>query len=177
MGRVHVPDFESCPFPGEPPRPQGAESPLVRDLRHGVSLVHELTELAGTKKFLDYRDDRFCVYDVVRHRRFKLGEGHLLLYSPLHPHKPDPELILKQLTHSPDAPVTEMIDVIDFAPAGPEVKEVSQNLYYVLVSKHPSLERDVEVKPLVYLETPHNGEVVPLRIEKESFKQGTRILG
>src|SRR6266704_3553134 len=42
MGRVNVADFESSAVPGKPARPKSRQTPLVRQFRQRIDLVHEL---------------------------------------------------------------------------------------------------------------------------------------
>ncbi|GBE40420.1 hypothetical protein BMS3Bbin09_00300 [bacterium BMS3Bbin09] len=73
----------------------------------------------------------------MRHCGLKLRKRHLLFNGALHPHETDPELVLEKFTDRPYPPVPEVVDIIDLALTGPQIKEVSKYLYYVLVRKNP----------------------------------------
>src|SRR4029079_17298672 len=81
--------------------------------RKRVRLIHELRELAGTKKLAHRRSDRLRVDQIARHRRLHLlMDRHLFLDRPFHSLEPDSELILKQLAYCTNTTITKMIDVI-----------------------------------------------------------------
>ena len=67
--RVHVADFESGALTRQTARPKGRETPLVRDLRQRVGLIHELRELRRSEEFADRSHHRLGVDQVVRHGR------------------------------------------------------------------------------------------------------------
>jgi len=97
--RVYVADFESSAFARQTARPQGRETPLVRDLRQRVGLIHELRELRGSKELADGRHHRLRVDQIVRHGgRHFLVHAHLFLDGALHADQADAELVLHQLT-------------------------------------------------------------------------------
>src|ERR687896_404355 len=50
MGRMHVAHFEAGALARETTRPERRDAPLVRDLRQGIRLVHELRKLRRTEK-------------------------------------------------------------------------------------------------------------------------------
>ena len=50
VGRVHVADVEAGALAGQTARPEGREPPLVGDLGQRVRLVHELRELATSRR-------------------------------------------------------------------------------------------------------------------------------
>ena len=123
--RVNVADLESGPLAREPTRPEGRQTPLVRDLGEGVRLVHELRELRRAEELLDRRDDRLGVDQVVGHRRVDvLVHGHLLLDGPLHAHQADAELVLEELADRADAAIAEVVDVVDAADVLPEAEQI-----------------------------------------------------
>ena len=50
VGRMHVADFEAGTLTGQTARPERRETTLVRDLGERVGLVHELAELATSRR-------------------------------------------------------------------------------------------------------------------------------
>ena len=112
---MNVSHIESSSFPGQPARTQSAQPPFVGDFRKRVGLVHELRELAAAEKFVDHCSHRFGVDDIVEHHRLGLLQAHPLLDGPFHAHQTDAELVFQQFAHTPNAPVAEMIDVVDGA--------------------------------------------------------------
>ena len=112
--RVHVADFESGALTRKTARSQGRKTPLVRDLRQRVGLIHELRELAGTEELADGRHHRFGVDQVVRHgRRHFLVHRHLFLDGAFHAHQADAELVFEQFAHRAHAAVAQVVDIVD----------------------------------------------------------------
>src|SRR5512139_3532838 len=107
----------------------------MRNLRKKVRLVHKLAQLAGTKKLLYCRHHGLRIDEVVWHCGLQLGESHLFLDRPLHPHKTDPELIFKEFADAPDSSVAKMVYIIHFSLACPQAQDVSHNLDDILVRK------------------------------------------
>src|SRR5439155_980685 len=109
--RVHVADLEPGALARQAARPERGETPLVRDLRQRVGLVHELRELRRPEELANRGHHRLRVDEVVRHRRRHfLVDRHLLLDGALHPDQPDAELVLEELAHGADAAVAPVID-------------------------------------------------------------------
>src|SRR5439155_24720401 len=61
MRRVHVAHLEPRALTAEAARSEGAEPPLVGDLRERVRLVHELAQLRGPEELADGGHDRLAV--------------------------------------------------------------------------------------------------------------------
>src|SRR6185437_9077424 len=49
--RVDVADLKSGALTRQPPRSEGGKTPLVRDFRERIRLIHELRKLAGAEEF------------------------------------------------------------------------------------------------------------------------------
>ena len=96
VSRMHVANFKTGALAREPPRPQGRQPPLMRDLRERIGLIHELRQLARPEELPDGRHHRLRVHQVVRHGgRHLLVDRHLFLDRALHAHQPDAELVLQ----------------------------------------------------------------------------------
>src|ERR1039458_8248504 len=118
VGGVHVADFEAGALAGQTAGTERRETPLVRDLRQRIGLIHELRELAGTEEFADGRHNGLGVHQVVRHGRGHfLVDGHLLFDGALHAHQADAELVFQQFAHGAHAAVAQVIDIVDRADA------------------------------------------------------------
>ena len=109
---VNVTHVEAGPVTGKAAGAQSGKTPLVRQLRQRVGLVHELGELRPAEELLHRRHDRPDVDQRARCRLVGVGDRHALADHPLHPQEADPELVLDQLSHRPDAPVAQVVDVI-----------------------------------------------------------------
>ena len=113
MGRMHVTNFKSRPFPRQPARPQGRQAPLVGNFRERIGLIQKLGELRGTEKLPDGSHDRLRVDQIVRHsRRHFLVNRHPLLDGPLHPDQADAELVLQQLPYGANTAVAQVVDIV-----------------------------------------------------------------
>ena len=173
--RVHVADLEPRPLAGESTRSEGAQAALVRDLRQRVRLVHELRELGGPEELLDRGDHGLAVDQIVRHRGVDvLVHGHLFLDGPLHPHEPDPELVLEELADRADAPVAEVIDVVRPAHVPLQPQEIADYPIDVLGGERPGVFRGVRFELDVELEAADAREVVLLRVEEHALEEVLR---
>ena len=122
---VHVADFESGALAAQTARSQGRKTPLVRDLRERVGLVHELRKLAGAEELADGRHHRLGVHQVVRHgRRHFLVHRHLFLDGALHAHQADAELVFEQFAHRAHAAVAQVVDIVHRADALAQLQQV-----------------------------------------------------
>ena len=61
MARMHVANLEAGALTRKTSRSQGAETPLVSQLRQSVGLVHELAKLIPTKEIPDCACKRLAV--------------------------------------------------------------------------------------------------------------------
>ena len=175
--RMDVADLEPGALARQAARPERREPPLVRDLGQRVRLVHELRQLRRPEELADGRHDRLRVDQVVRHgRRHFLVDGHLLLDRPLHPHQPDPELVLEQLADRAHAPVAEVIDVVDVGRVAPQLQQVADHLVEVLRVQDLLVERRVQPELRVQLQPADPREVVLLRVEEHVLEQRPRTI-
>src|SRR5690606_8684280 len=125
VGGVHVAHLEAGTFAGQTARAKGRNTTLVRDFGKRVGLVHELRQLARTKKFLDCRRNGLGVDQVVRHEVFGLGLAQTFLHCTLDTHETGAELVFGQLAHTAHATVAQVVDIVDLAAA---VTQLDQHL-------------------------------------------------
>ena len=141
MRGVNVADFESGALTRQTARPKGGETPLVRDLRERVGLIHELRELRRSEELADRCHDRLSVDEVVRHRRrHLLVDAHLFLDGALHADEADAELVLHQLTDRANAAVAEVIDVVHRADILAQLEQVADGRVEVLGRQRAAVE-------------------------------------
>ena len=134
--RVHVADFESGALAGQTAWSKGRQTPLVRDLRQRVGLIHELRKLAGSEELADRRHHRLGVHQVVRHgRRHFLVHRHLFFDRALHAHQADAELVFEQFAHRAHAAVAQVIDVVHRADALAQLQQVLDGVDEVLLDR------------------------------------------
>ena len=93
------------------------------EARQRVDLVHELAELAGAEELLDRRHDRADVDQRLRRDGLDVLRRHALADDPLHAGQADADLVLDQLADGADAPVGEVVLVVE-AVAGLLLDEV-----------------------------------------------------
>ncbi len=112
VGAVHVPDFEPGALPGQAARAHGREPALVGEAGQRVGLVHELRQLAGAEELLYGRHHGPDVDQRLGRDRLDVLGRHALPDDPLHTGQADPHLVLDQLAHRADAPVGEVVLVV-----------------------------------------------------------------
>ena len=109
-------------------------------LGQGVGPIHELGELAAAEKFLDGCYDGPNIYKALWGNRIHVLNGHPLFNDPFHPGQAYTKLILQEFTYRAKAPVSEVVDVINFADFIGEVNKVvnsCNNIFYCNVLFRP----------------------------------------
>src|ERR1039457_6453837 len=175
VGGVHVADFEAGALAGQTAGTERRETPLVRDLRQRIGLIHELRELAGTEEIADGRHNGLGVHQVVRHGRGHfLVDGHLLFDGALHAHQADAELVFQQFAHGAHAAVAQVIDIVDRADALAQLEQVLDGGAEIPGIERAIVERgglglvvqlDIELHPA------HAREIVLARVEEHALEQ------
>ena len=174
---MDVADFESGALARQTARPERRETPLVRDLRQRVGLIHELRQLRRPEELANRGHDRLRVDQVVRHRRRHfLVDRHLLLDGALHADQPDAELVLEELAHGADAAVAQVIDVVDVRRVLAQLEQVADHLVEVLRVQDLLVERRVQPELGVQLQAADPREVVLLRVEEHVLEQRARAV-
>ena len=112
----------------------------------------------------------------MRHHRIDLDRTHALADRALHAQEPDAVLVLHELADRPDAPVAEMIDVVDLAAAVLEFDQDFEDRKDVLLPQRADRILGLEAKPRVHLDAADGREVVALGIEEQAVEQGLRGL-
>ena len=174
MRRVHVAHLESRPLAGEATRAERRDAPLVRDLGERVVLVHELGELARAEELLDHGGDGLRVDQLLGHQGVGVREAQALLHRSLHAHQPDPELVLRHLADAADAPVAQVVDVVDRALAVLDVDEHLQHVDDVGARKRPRALDLLTAHPAVELHPADRRQVVAVRGEEQVVEQALR---
>ena len=174
MRRVDVANFKSSAFARQPAWPQGRQTPLVRDFRQRIRLIHELRELRRSKELADRGHHRLGVDQVVRHgRRHFLVHAHLFLDGALHADQADAELIFEQLAHRANAAIAQVIDVIHRADVLAQLEQVLDGRVKVVGIKRPLFQarRLLVLKQLdVELQPAHARKVILARIEEHALE-------
>ena len=110
---VDVAHLEAGPLAGEAAGAEGRQAAPVGEARQRVDLVHELRQLAGAEELLDGGDHRPDVDERLGRDGLDVLGGHALADDPLHAGQADADLVLDQLADRPDAPVGEVVLVVE----------------------------------------------------------------
>ena len=163
MRRVHVAHFEAGALARETARTKRRETPLVRDLRQRIGLIHELRQLRGAEELAHRGGRRLGVDQVLRHHGVDIDRRHALLDGALHAQQADAILIFHQLADRAHAAIAEMVDVVDLALAVAQIDQRADHRDDVFLAQDAHGVRDVEVEPHVHLDAADRGQVVALR--------------
>ena len=112
---VYVADLEGRSVPVQSAGSERGELSLMRQLRDGVGLIHELRQLRGAEEFLDGGRDRAHVNEALRGDLLGILRRHAFLYHALQTRDADAELVLQKLAHASDAAVPQVVDIVDSA--------------------------------------------------------------
>ena len=167
MRGMHVAHLEPGAFAREPAGPERRQAALVRDLGQRIGLVHELRKLRGAEEFAHRRRRRLGVDEVLRHDRVDLHRGHALLDRPLHAEQAHAILILHQFADRADAPIAQMIDVVDVAAAIAQIDQRLDDRQDILLAQHAHGVRGVEIETHVHLHAADRRKVVALGVEEQ----------
>src|SRR5262249_2326536 len=129
-------------------------------------------ELRGPEELLDHRRYRLVVDELLRHQRLDVLETHPLLDGAFHPDETNSILVLDQLARGADAPVSEVVGVVDLAVAVLVLGGVAHHLEDVLAAQRALVEGDIDLELVVELEPTDAREVVALRVEEEVVEEG-----
>ena len=113
MGGVHVAHLDGRALAREAARAERAQAPAVGQPVQRVRLVHELAELRGAEELLLRRHHGPDVDDGLRRDRVRVLGGEALADDPLHAVEADPEGLLDQLAHGAQAPVAEVLVLVE----------------------------------------------------------------
>ena len=180
--RVHVSDFESGPLAGQTTGAERGQATLVGQARERVGLIHELRQLRGSEELLDRCHHRTDVDQRLRGDRFNILGGHAFTNNALHAGQTGADLVLDQLPHRAQTPISEVIDVIGFdvdltARSGvgrfPRVQQhqVLDRGGDVFARDRVLVQRLVKTELLVDLVATNLCQVIALGIEVEVLKQ------
>ncbi len=176
--RVHIPDLEAGPLPGQTARAERTQPPPVGQSRQRVGLVHELGELRRSEELLDGRHHGPDIDQGLRRDGLDVLGRHPLPDDPLHAGQSDPDLVLDQLTHGAQATVAEVVDVVGLVAllAGVQAGQVLDGRHHVGLGEGAGRDGDVEVQLLVELVPADARDVVPLRVEEQVVQQRLGVL-
>ena len=126
MAVVYVAHVEGGAVAVEASGTERGQLALVRELRDGVGLIHELRQLRGAEEFADHRRNGAHVDEPRRGNFVGILRRHALFDEPFKARDAHAQLILQKLAHAAHAAVAEVVDIVDGADAVAEV-EVGRN--------------------------------------------------
>ena len=168
--RVHVAHLEAGALAGETARPERRETALVGDLAQRIGLIHELRQLRRAEELAHGGGSRLGVDQVLRHHRIDIDLAHALLDGTLHAKQTEPVLVLHQLADRANAPIAEMVDVVDFAAAIAQVHESPHDRENILATQSTLGVGRIEVHAHVHLHAADGREIVALGIEEQRLE-------
>ena len=176
--RVDVADLHAGAVAAQTTRAECGQPALVGEAGQRVRLVHELRELRRPEELLDGRHDRADVDQRLRRDRLDVLGGHPLADDALHAGQADPDLVLDQLADRAQAPVAEVVDVVELVAvlAGVQADQVLDRADDVVLGERALRDRGVDTELLVDLVAADLGQVVALGVEEEVLEQCLRGL-
>ncbi len=174
MRRMHVAHFETCAFARQAAGPERGHAALVGDFRERVGLVHELRELRRAEELAHGGGHGLCVDQVVRHDRVDIDRAHAFLDRAFHAQQADAELVFHQLAHRTHAAIAEIVDVVDFAAAVPQVGQRLHDGDDVFLAQDAHGVFRIEVHAHVHLHATDGRKVVAFAIEEQLAEQRFR---
>ncbi len=164
----------------------------MRDPGQGVVLVHELGQLAGAEELLDRGHHGADVHQGLRGDRLDVLGRHALTHGALHAGQPRAHLVLNELADGADAPVTEVVDVVNIQPnldrlavtmpgdrliSGVQGDQVLDRRDDILDGQCAGRQRRLKAELAVDLVATDLRQVVPLRVEVVVVEQSAGSLG
>ena len=196
---VDVAHLDRRALAGQAAGAERRQAAAVREAAQRVRLVHELRELRGTEELLERRDDRPDVDDRLRRDRVDVLGRHPLADDALHAVEADAERLLNELADRAQAPVAEVLVLVELAPDLLRARDVHRVLGEVLrllvdaeldrqrhepaheldqvaVREHADVGVDVELEARVELVAADARQVVALGVEEERAQERLRVL-
>ena len=194
VGRVHVAHLDRRPLARQAAGAERAEAAAMGEAGERVRLVHELRQLRGAEELLQRRHDGPDVDDRLRRDRVDVLRRHPLADDPLHPVEADPERLLDQLAGRPQAPVAEVLVLVELGAdrvavqlrgvrgvvlrvlGHAEVRRQGDQPPHeredVLGREHARVLRHADAEPLVQLVAADLRQVVALGVEEQRLAAG-----
>ena len=115
MRLVDVAHLDRCALAGQAAGAERSQAAAMREAGQRVRLVHELRQLRGAEELLQRRHDRPDVDDRLRRDRVDVLGRHPLADDALHAVQADAERLLDELADRAQAPVAEVLVLVDLA--------------------------------------------------------------
>ena len=174
VGWVHVAHLKAGTFAGQTAWAKRRKTTFVCHFGQRVGLVHELGQLGRAKEFTNSRRSRFRVDQILRHDRVDFDRGHTLFDRAFHAQQTNTILVFHQLTNGAHTTVAKVVDVVDVALAVAQFNQRADAGDDVFFAQGALGVFRIQGQTHVHLHAAHRGEVITLRIEEQSVKQGRR---
>ena len=149
----------------------------MRQLRQWIRLVHELTQLRPPKEIAHHGAQSFRIDQLLRRHALQIDikQRHPLFHQTLRPSEAQTTLIGQQFTHGTHTTAAQVINIIKHPIALLQLQEILHGGQEIDLRHDALIAIDIQSKLLVQLVTANPCQIVLLRIEEQSFQQGTRI--
>ena len=124
MGIMHIAHLERRAIPRQTAGAQRRKTPLMRQFRKRIILIHELRQRRRTKEFANGRHDRTDIDQILRMQFCTILYGHALLNDLIHARKADTQLVLQKLADAAHAAISQVVDIVCVADAVRQINQV-----------------------------------------------------
>ena len=169
---MNVAHFEAGAIAAQTARPESGQTPLVRQFRERIRLIHELRQLRATEEIADDRAERLGIDQLLRRHAVDVDveQRHALFHETLGASETDAALVGQQFAHGADAAAAKMIDVVERAFATAQIDQILDRGDKIFVGQDALAKIDVDPELLIDLVATDSAKIVFLRIEKESLQ-------
>ena len=183
MGRMNVTHLKARTFTGQTPRPQSRKTPFMGSFGQRIGLIHKLGQLGCAKKLTNNGRHRLGIDKVVGHHGVHFLHAHLFLDSPLHTDKTDPVVVFQKFTHSSNPPVSQVVDIVNFALGIFEFNQRGCSKQNILFSQSFYINFSIHPETMIHFKTTHLGQIIICLAKKQMINKilgnfnGSRIAG
>ena len=148
---MHVTNFKSGAITAEASWPEGGETAFVSQFRKRVRLIHELAQLATTKKVADNGAQGFRINELLRCDLIcvDIKQCHALANETLCAGETHTALVRKKFTNSSDAAATEVINVIGHPVSATKANEILHRSDKIIFCECALIIADLEAELLI----------------------------
>ena len=170
---MYVTNFEACTVSAQAAWPESRKTPLVRQFRQRIGLIHELAQLRTTEEIANDCRKRLGVDELLRRHPFDVHveQRHTLLHESLGAGKSHAALVRKQFAYGTNTTGAQMIDVVQTARTGAQLDEILHRADEIFIRQNPLIRRNLDLQLRIDLVTTYAAEIVLLRIEKQPLEQ------
>ena len=134
-------------------------------------MIHELRQLARTKKLFDGSSYRLGVDDVLRHQAFAFNHTESFTHSTLYTNQSDAKDVLGHFTNAADAAVTEVVDIIDDALTVSNIDQTLQHIHDVVFIENTGTGDFFPAKTPIEFHATHSRQVVSIFGKEQVVEQ------